>query len=57
MTAQIIDGKLMAAKIRNNLKEKITKLSQSPKLAVIMVGDNPASAIYVRSKEKACTEV
>lgn len=57
MTAQIIDGKLMAAKIRNNLKEKVSKLPQPPKLAVIMVGDNPASTIYVRSKEKACTEV
>ena len=57
MIAQIIDGKLIAAEIRNNLKEKIAKLPQSPKLAVIMVGDNPASAIYVRSKEKACTEV
>lgn len=57
MTAEIIDGKQLAAQIRNTLKDKVSKLSQSPKLAVIMVGDNPASTIYVRSKEKACTEI
>lgn len=57
MTAQIIDGKKLAAQIRNDLKEKVSKLPQAPKLAVIMVGDNPASTIYVRSKEKACTEI
>jgi len=57
MTAQIIDGKKIATQIRDNLKEKVSKLPQSPKLAVIMVGDNPASTIYVRSKEKACNEL
>lgn len=57
MTAQIIDGKQLAFQIRNTLKEKVSQLPQSPHLAVIIVGNNPASAIYVRSKEKACTEV
>lgn len=57
MTAEIIDGKQLAAKIRNTLKDKVSKLPQAPKLAVIMVGDDPASTIYVRSKEKACTEI
>lgn len=57
MTAQILDGKQLAAKIRNELKQKITLTQASPELAVIIVGNDPASEIYVRSKEKACQEV
>ena len=57
MTAQIIDGKKIAAECREALKAKIASLHQKPSLAVIQVGDNPASSIYVHSKEKACTEV
>jgi methylenetetrahydrofolate dehydrogenase (NADP+)/methenyltetrahydrofolate cyclohydrolase len=60
-TAKILDGKALAQKIQNNLKEQIKILQQtigrSPGLAVLMVGDNPASAAYVRNKEKACTQV
>ena len=56
MTAKLIDGKNIAAKTREELKQKITALSKKPELAVIMVGNNPASEIYVKSKEKACTE-
>ncbi len=55
--AKILDGKALAEKIQQDLKEKISHLQPAigpPGLAVIMVGDNPASAVYVRNKEKAC---
>ena len=57
MTAQIIDGKKLAQTIRSELKEKIALSPLKPSLAVIIVGNNPASEIYVKSKEKACLEV
>ena len=57
MTAQILDGKALALQIRQQLKEQIYKLPSSPCLAVIIVGNNPASEIYVKSKEKACLDV
>jgi len=57
MTAKLIDGKKLATEARENLKQKIATLKDKPTLAVIMVGNNPASEIYVRSKEKSCTEV
>lgn len=58
--AVIIDGKQLAQKIRNNLKTKCEKIKQngiSPKLAVILVGDNKASKVYVKNKNKACEDV
>ncbi len=58
--AVIIDGKALAKKVRGNLKEECEELKKqgiNPKLAVIMVGDNPASKVYVRNKNKACNEV
>lgn len=58
--ATIIDGKALAKKIRENLKIECDELKQKgiiPTLAVIMVGDNPASKVYVRNKSKACDEV
>ena len=58
--AVILDGKEVARKIRQNLKEEVSKLKEegiSPKLAVIMVGDDSASKIYVKNKSKACEEV
>lgn len=57
MTAQILDGKQLAAKIRNELKQKIAFTQATPELAVIIVGNDAASEIYVRSKERACKEV
>ena len=56
----IIDGKELEKKIRQNLKVECDELRKEgiiPKLAVIMVGDNPASKVYVRNKSKACNEV
>jgi methylenetetrahydrofolate dehydrogenase (NADP+)/methenyltetrahydrofolate cyclohydrolase len=59
--AQILDGKALAQKIQFQLKERIQalepKIGRPPGLAVIMVGDNPASAVYVRNKERACEKV
>lgn len=57
MTANLINGKEIAFNIRQSLKEKITRLKTSPSLAVIMAGNNPASEVYVKNKEKACLEV
>ncbi len=60
MTAKIIDGKEIAVKVRQQWKERVDKLKESgilPGLAVIIVGDNPASRVYVRNKIKACHEV
>ena len=58
--ATIIDGKALAKKIRENLKIECDELKEKgiiPTLAVIMVGNNPASKVYVRNKSKACDEV
>ena len=58
--ATIIDGKKVSQKIREELKEECEKIKKQgiiPKLAVIMVGDNPASKVYVRNKNKACQEI
>ncbi len=58
--AIIIEGKKLAQKIRENLKVECDKLKAEgiqPKLAVIMVGDNPASKIYIKNKSKACDQV
>lgn len=57
---KLIDGKELAQNIRNNLKKEVEILkneSINPKLAVIMVGDDKASAVYVRNKSKACNEL
>ena len=53
----IIDGKKLAQKIRLELKTEAEKFKTRPKLAVILVGNDPASKIYVRNKSKACEEV
>ena len=58
--AVIIDGKEVAKKIREELKlecDELKKEGIQPKLAVIMVGDDPASKIYVRNKNRACQEI
>lgn len=54
---KIIDGKAIAAALRAELKEKIAQSSRAPGLAVVIVGDDNASQIYVRNKIKACEEV
>lgn len=57
---EILDGKELAQKIRSNLKIKVDELKLEgihPKLAVIMIGEDPSSKIYVRNKSKACEEI
>ena len=60
MTAKIIDGKAIAKTVREEWKEHVDDLKKigiTPGLAVIIVGDNPASRMYVNNKIKACEEV
>jgi 5,10-methylene-tetrahydrofolate dehydrogenase/methenyl tetrahydrofolate cyclohydrolase len=61
MAAQIIDGKVIAEQVRKEVAEEVAKLvaegRQRPGLATVLVGDNPASKVYVSSKQKACSEV
>ena len=57
---EIIDGKTLAANVRENLKSDVQKLKKkgiTPNLAVILVGEDKASQIYVKNKSKACLEV
>ena len=57
---KILSGKIVSTKIKDDLKievEKLKKKGITPKLAVIMVGDNPASKVYVKNKSKACSYV
>lgn len=53
----LLDGKMLSNKIKNELKAEFAKLDPKPKLVVILVGDDPASKLYVQSKQKACEEV
>ena len=52
----IIDGKEIAKKLREKIAEEVKTLERPPGLAVILVGEDPASAVYVRNKELACIE-
>jgi methylenetetrahydrofolate dehydrogenase (NADP+)/methenyltetrahydrofolate cyclohydrolase len=56
MTARIIDGKAFAAALRGRVADGVAKLDRAPGLTVVLVGDDPASAVYVRNKGKACRE-
>ena len=59
MTAQIIDGKALSAQVRTEVTQRVAALKAqgvTPGLAVILVGDNPASQVYVRNKVKACAD-
>lgn len=59
--SKLIDGKAIAKKFRQSIEEEIKELKNQhnliPELCVILVGDDPASKIYVRNKERACKEV
>ena len=61
MSARILDGKAIAADIRAGIKQQVNALvaagGRQPGLAVVLVGDNPASRVYVRNKSAACAEV
>ncbi len=57
MTARIIDGKAVAAALRQRIAARVATLSYRPGLRVVRVGDDPASGVYVRNKDKAAKEV
>ena len=60
MTARLLDGKALAAQVRDGLRAEVAALADAgarPGLAVILAGDDPASAVYVRHKEKAAAEM
>ena len=57
MSARIIDGKAIAAQCRERVREAVEKMERKPSLAVVLVGDDPASAVYVRNKRRDCEEV
>ena len=61
MSAQLIDGKKISAEVRaevaDSVREMKERLGVTPGLAVVLVGDDPASAVYVRNKQRAATEV
>lgn len=58
---QIMDGRLVANIVKQNLKQEIKKFSQqhnqSPGLAILLIGENPASTVYIQQKIKACKEI
>lgn len=56
MAAIRIDGTALAAKVKMQVREEAAGLNRKPGLAVIIVGDNPASRVYVNSKRKDCEE-
>ena len=60
MAAKIIDGKAIAGRMRSEIREEVERLKSAhgvtPGLAVVLVGENPASKVYVRNKKKACAD-
>ena len=61
MSAGIIDGKAVAARVRAQVAQEVAAFTQrtarTPGLATVLVGEDPASAVYVGGKQKACAEV
>lgn len=57
MSARVIDGKAVAARIRERVKQEVAAMPSPPGLATILVGDDPASAVYVRMKREDSAEV
>lgn len=56
MPAQLIDGKAFAAELRRDIRRQVAARKRAPGLAVVLVGQDPASEIYVRNKHQACEE-
>ncbi len=57
MTAKIIDGKVLSLKFLDKVRKNVNDLKEKPGLAIVLVGNNPASEIYVGAKEKTCNSV
>ena len=56
MSAQLMDGKALAAQKKAAIRSEVERLARTPGLAVVLVGENPASQIYVRGKARDCEE-
>jgi len=56
MSAVIMDGKALAAKVKEQVRAQVENMERKPGLAVVLVGDNPASRVYVNGKKKDCGE-
>ena len=56
MSAQLMDGKALAAQKKAAIRAEVERLARTPGLAVVLVGENPASQIYVRGKARDCEE-
>ena len=54
---KLIDGKAIANEIQNEIMDKVSKFNKKPGLAVILVGEDPASKVYVSNKEKMCNKL
>ena len=61
MSAQILDGKAIAADLRSTIEKQVSEMAgngqRAPGLVVVLVGEDPASQVYVRNKQKACEQV
>ena len=57
MTAELIDGGTFAAQVHDEIKQATARMPLKPGLATILVGDDPASAVYVGSKRRTCVEL
>ena len=56
MAAVVMNGKALAAKVKQEVKERVSQMEQKPGLAVVLVGDNPASHVYANGKRRDCEE-
>ena len=56
MAAIVMDGKALAAKVKERVRRQVEQLDIKPGLAVVLVGDDPASRVYVNGKKKDCGE-
>ncbi|HIM33656.1 MAG TPA: bifunctional 5,10-methylene-tetrahydrofolate dehydrogenase/5,10-methylene-tetrahydrofolate cyclohydrolase, partial [Candidatus Poseidoniales archaeon] len=57
MSAAIIDGRVVAAAIESELRARVARLGSAPRLAVVQVGNDPASTSYIRAKSRAAERV
>ena len=56
MAATIMDGKALAAKVKEEVRQQTAQMGRKPGLAVVLVGDDPASRVYVNGKKRDCGE-
>ena len=57
MSAELLNGSQLAKRVRSQIRRKIKKLTFTPGLAVVQVGDDPASTLYIKHKQRDCEKV